>query len=187
MALAARKKELNSQARVLKAGINYKDYPPFDLECLTWRNAEGYPLLATFGLDHPVFELSIMVNSWSGYRKDWRPFPMPMPIKMQYEDVFVLLRTMAKEEHKSMRLRATFEGLIPLEVKEEIKAVKGQFKDFYIVAEVGKWELKKSAPIRQRVDPLLIGHQGDRFWLVAAFDTTPLEKYIEAYSVSQAK
>ena len=183
-AMAARKRELNARSRILRAGINLRDYPPFDPECLTWRNAKGYPRLAVFGLDHPIFELSILLSSWGSYRQGHWPWPMPRVIKMQYKDVFALLRGMAKKERKSIRLRATFDGLIPADVKQEIKVAEKQFKSLFIVGEVSKWELKKSAPIR-RVDPLLIGHQADRLWLIAAFDTTTLEKYIEAYAVSR--
>ena len=109
---------------------------------------------------------------------------LPRPVLRMYDDVFLSLRDMAKEKRKSMRLRATFQGLIPLDVKEQITETKPYFKKTYVVAEASRWDLNESAPIR-RVDPLLVGWDGYRLWLLASFDTTSVEKYIEKMALAK--
>ena len=169
-----------------ESGLKYSEFPEFPMEALTWRNSRGYPRLAVFSLRSANFEIGIIgEHGWGGssYHKTHSP-ELPRPILKAYDDVFVKLREMAKEEHKSMRLRTTFEGLIPADVKQHIVDIRPHFKQLFVVAETAKWDLKKSAPIR-RADPLLVGWDGCRLWILASFDTTSAEKYIEKMALAK--
>ena len=184
--LAQIEKDLLRQRSMAQSGLKYAEYPEFPMEALTWRDKRGYPRLAVFSLNSANFEIGIIVGrEWGrmSYRKTHVP-ELPRPVLRMYDDVFLSLRDMAKEKRKSMRLRATFQGLIPLDVKEQITETQSHFKKTYIVAEASRWDLKESAPIR-RVDPLLVGWDGYRLWLLASFDTTSVEKYIEKMALSK--
>ena len=178
--LMAIEKDLLRQQLMLESGLKYAEYPEFPMEALKWRNAKGYPRLAVFSLSSANFEIGIIAERNWGVSYSRRHTPeLPRPILKSYDDVFLKLREMARDERKSMRLRTYFEGLIPVDVRQQIVETRPHFKHLFVVAEAGKWDLQKSAPIR-RADPLLVGWDAYRLWILASFDTTPIEKYIES-------
>lgn len=183
--LDAIEKDLLRQQLMAKSGLKYAEYPEFPMEALRWRNAKGYPRLAVFSIGSANFEIGIIAErGWrTSYRRTHTP-ELPRPILKSYDDVFLKLREMAREERKSTRLRTFFEGLIPADVKQQIVETQPHFKQLYVVAEAGKWDLKQSAPIR-RADPLLVGWDTCRLWILASFDTTPIEKYIESQALQK--
>mgnify|MGYP001603316903 FL=1 len=183
--LMAIEKDLLRQQLMLESGLKYAEYPEFPMEALKWRNAKGYPRLAVFSLSSANFEIGIIAERNWGVSYSRRHTPeLPRPILKSYDDVFLKLREMARDERKSMRLRTYFEGLIPVDVRQQIVETRPHFKQLFVVAEAGKWDLQKSAPIR-RTDPLLVGWDAYRLWILATFDTTPIEKYIESQALKK--
>lgn len=183
--LMAIEKDLLRQQLMFESGLKYAEYPEFPMEALKWRNAKGYPRLAVFSLSSANFEIGIITDrNWhTSYSRTHRP-ELPRPILKSYDDVFLKLKEMARNEHKSMRLRTSFEGLISVDVRQQIVETRPHFKQLFVVAEAGKWDLQKSAPIR-RTDPLLVGWDAYRLWILASFDTTPIEKYIESQALKK--
>jgi hypothetical protein len=85
---------------------------------------------------------------------------------------------------KILAIEARFSGIIPSDVREKINQAKlsGFFQEIFLLAETPKWEVHflkrpKPTPI-PRVDPLVIGYDGKRFWLITPFDMTTLEQHI---------
>jgi hypothetical protein len=77
-------------------------------------------------------------------------------------------------------------GVIPTEVKQEIKKAMrlGYFKEIFILAEVKQW-VSKIVVTPPPDDPLVIGYDGEKFWLITVFDTTSLEQHIaDNYAVT---
>ena len=184
--ISAIKKDLLRQRVMFQSGLKYAEYPDFPMEALKWRNAKGYPRLVVFSLKSANFEIGIIADRGWGrmfYSRTHTP-ELPRLILKSYDDVFLKLREMARGERKSMRLRTSFEGLIPADVKQQIVETRPHFKQLFVVAEAGKWDLQKSAPIR-RADPLLVGWDAYRLWILASFDTTPIEKYIESQALKK--
>ena len=169
-----------------RAGLKFAQYPEFPMDAFSWRDKRGYPRLVIFSLNSANFEIGVITKQQWGRLDTHRTHTpeMPRPVLKMYDDVFKLLSGQAREERKSMRLRTTFEGLIPEEVKQQIVDTKPHFKRQFVVAEASRWDLTKSAPIR-RVDPLLVGWDGYRMWLLASFDTTSVEKYIEKMALTK--
>ncbi|MFA6429403.1 MAG: hypothetical protein WCV84_02790 [Patescibacteria group bacterium] len=186
--IEAKKVELNKLITRLGSPDRLKQYPSFSLEPLTWRDEHGYPRLAVFSLNSPDFELRVVGERHSSVnfttKLVWRPSHhkprLPKAMADCYTDVLTRLKTMAKKSEKAIRLRAEFAALIPPEVKDKIQQAKKHFRDeIFIVAEVRDWSLTKTAVPRPS-DPLVVGFDGTNCWLIAAFDTTPLEELIAA-------
>ena len=75
-----------------------------------------------------------------------------------------------------LSISSLFTGVIPEDVKEKIGAARKDFGDeIYIFGEVQEWSLKKPKRLPEGEDPLVIGRMGDCYFLIADFDTTPVE------------
>ena len=187
-----REKELVRRKLLSESNVLANDYPPFPMEALTWRNKAGFPRLAIFSLSSPTMRIGTTstFSSWS-YRRGYQMTNQPVltkDLKKLYKDVFDLTREMAKKSHKSVVLEATFTGLIPLEVKEHIEKVKSNFENIYLVADVPNWVVKKSEPtLTKSIDPLVMGFDGLEYWLIASFDPTSIEKYVESIALKNSK
>jgi hypothetical protein len=73
---------------------------------------------------------------------------------------------------------ARFDGLIPQPVKQKIKFFQSEFKEILIVAEAN-WTLsqeKQALRVPAVCDPLVVGWDGDYFWLIDRFDTSTVER-----------
>lgn len=157
--------------RLEKIGATYQR---LSLEPLTWRNAEGFPRLVVFTLASPIFRLVAMPGN------DFNIEPsLPQNIAKQYQDVLRLLAT-KREKRKGLELTCRFEGLIPREVREKIKEARGTFGDqIFIIAEPGSFTLNEITPL-PKGDPLIVGYDpnadANGLWLIADFDTTPVEE-----------
>ena len=182
--LTDRIRGLAEQHRIMRLGLG--PYPPFALEALTWRNTEGWPLLATFNIDTPTISIGTHRYNWGanrvGYWKYCRP-ALPPILKRQYLDVFARTKELAKAESKTIKLEASFQGFVPQDVKEELRVIEEKFSSMWIVAEVDEWEVKREPSLPQR-DPLVIGVKGLSVMLIASFDPTSLESLVEGLSLS---
>lgn len=152
-------------------------YPLFDLTPLTWRNEQGFPKLAIFGLDSPDFELQVGYR-WDGALPREAHPALPADILRCYEDVFKKLERHARQRQRIVKLKARFNGLIPPEAKAEIAKARGALKHLSVVAEVTNWQLEEVTPPRP-ADPLVIGFDGYNWRLITCFDLTPLEEYLK--------
>ena len=182
--IRSKRTEVAKRVRQFESLNKLSQYAVFSLESLKWRDRQGLPRLAVFSLESPDFELAVVGHrdSWSGNRR-WKQVVNPkLPEGMMacYKDVLGKLSEMAKRTKKTTRLRGQFGALIPPVIKEKIVQVRDEFKEIFIVAEAPRWDLKQTAIPRPDKDPLVIGYDGVNYWLIAAFDSTPLEEYIAA-------
>lgn len=189
--------ELREKVLQAKSLDKLEKYPLFQLDCLKWRNKSGAPLLAVFNLESPVFKISVVGKR----RRAWRPIKwqkkispsLPAVLQACYADVITRLGGVARTAPKARRvvqanvsIETKFNGLIPDDVRQKIVECKKEFKQIFIVAEAAKYKLTEkvvTAPKpRPNLDPLVVGYDGTNFWLIAAFDMTPLEEYISVTS-----
>lgn len=179
-AFKAQEDKLSREILMVETGLRYKDFPEFPMKAFSWRDKDGYPRVVPFSLTSPRFTIGYVCERfWSGSSYRMNNFPeLPREVRKMYKDVSILMKEKAKERKKSVKIEALFTGVIPEDVRTQIHETKPLFKNVYVVAEVQKWKLAESAPIR-RVDPLLVGWDGYRMWLLASFDTTSTEKYLE--------
>lgn len=73
---------------------------------------------------------------------------------------------------------AKLTGVIPYRVKQRLKQFETEFKEIIIVAE-GAWNLvetRKAVQMPSSCDPLMVGWDGDFFWIIDAFDTSSIEQ-----------
>jgi hypothetical protein len=186
--------ELKEKVQQAKSLDKLGKYPLFKLDCLKWRNKSGAPLLAIFNLESPVFKISVVGRRnrrWGAIRWHKNISPsLPTALQECYSDVLDRLSLLARKAPKARRvvqanvsLETKFNGLIPDDVRQKIVECKKEFKQIFIVAEATKYDLKEkvvTAPKQKfNPDPLVIGHDGTNFWLIAAFDMTPLEEYLK--------
>jgi len=80
---------------------------------------------------------------------------------------------------EAYQVRAAFDGLIPEAIRQKIRRALslGIFKEIFILAEVPGLEIEigQKPRLAQVGDPLVIGYDGSGLWLIAAFDTSPVE------------
>lgn len=81
---------------------------------------------------------------------------------------------------------ARFSGVIPDSVRARIKQCEGEFSQMIIVAEAN-WDLgvrRKGMKLPSSCDPLVVGWDGDYFWVVTCFNTSALEQLVaDEYAV----
>lgn len=162
-----------------------KQYPLLSLEPLTWRDKSGLPLLVVFGLDSPSFQLVAYRPSDTddkfGLEKESIPKLPPILLSL-YDDVCKrILRSgelciYSPDSAPNCTIRGrvaeigcTFEGVIPSGIKQKITESKDKFQNIFIVAEQRGMKIPPG-------DPLIVGWDGQNLWLIADFDTTPVEE-----------
>lgn len=181
---------LSAEARAFEALEKGSKYSVFSLEPLTWRDKRGYPRLAVFSLNSPKFSIaSKHEERFDGERVRHRSkatFSPALPPAMHrcYDDVVQTLKGMkdTRGRIQNVVLSTAFRGLIPAEARQAIRQAQGEFKEVFLIAEAMQWELRKKPvpqPRRANPDPLVVGYDGENFWLVTSFDLTPLEKFVE--------
>lgn len=188
---------LKERMREARSMEKISRYPLFKLQCLKWRDKQGLPLLVVYDINSPNFKLSTRASrQWSGSRISWSKGLLPnLPTEMIkcYADVHNMLIERGMKKRRKLTngrlgmptnyaITATFEGLIPTEVREQIIKAKKEFAKIFIVAQAPKYQIKESiSPVPRRSlnrDPLVIGYDGANYWLIAAFDMTTLEEYV---------
>ena len=121
---------------------------------------------------------------------------MPQEMSTCYNDIVGKVKLYGKMQMEKLgrgriidsfniQLKARFSGLIPDDVKLELHRayLSGLFINFFIIAEVEKWEWNVRV-VSRRGDSLLIGYDGYHYWLIKAFDTTTVERAMaEEFSV----
>ena len=109
---------------------------------------------------------------------------LPDVIQSCYGDVLLKLEQMSiwdsrKRTSTAFSLSCRFEGLIPQDIRQKIVEAQRSFKEVFVIAEVGEikiTERKIALPIPAGRDPLAVGFDGSQLWLIADFETTPVEE-----------
>lgn len=163
-------------------------FPIFDLAPLSWRDAKGLPRLVPFHFTNSVFTYERELYDDGTIKEDYVPGGLHEDLLKCYTDVEKAVHKHALKERKTVTLEIHFTGVIPDDVREKITLLRAQFSDkIYIVAEPAAVTLrvrepsKKPAPppVIRGGDPLVIGFDGAHFRLIAAFDLTPVEQYVQ--------
>lgn len=175
---------LNLQIAALEGeSLGFQRVPVDKLrEVLAWRNADGFPTIAPFSVNHEQFAFAI--HPW-GRRPSMKP-QLPVPLRSCYSDVFALLLKRQGQRNVIVRASVTFSGVIPDDVRRVLVAAKPRFKDIRVLAEVDRWKVKETEVPALNTDPLVIGYDGEEFWLLAAFDITPLEEAVRQICLGKA-
>lgn len=163
-----------------RASEGYRPFPLDRLqEVLRWRNPDGWPTIAPFSIESPRLEFA--VHPSGGWNRDEvrRIIAPALPplLRECYEDVFEKLGR-RESAWKSIHLAVTFTGVLPPEIRATVVAAKRHFKQVLILAEVDHWQIEEREVPAIRTDPLVVGFDGQDFWLIAAFDLTPIEEAI---------
>jgi hypothetical protein len=166
---------LDRQIAALEGGsLGFQRIPLTKLrEVLGWRNTDGMPTLAPFSVEHDTFEF--VVSNWYNHRITPA---LPVPLRDCYDDVMTRLRNRSQARNVAVHATARFDGAIPDDVRRVIIASRSQFQDIRVLAEVEAWKIEETELPALRTDPLVIGYDGEEFWLLAAFDLTPLEEAV---------
>lgn len=172
---------IDAHLKVLeRASEGYRPFPLDRLqEVLAWRNTDGWPTIAPFSIESPRLELAIHPSgNWDRgeVRRVIHP-ALPPPLRECYEDVFEKLRRRA-DNWKSIHLAVAFTGVLPPDVRATVIAAQRHFKQILMLAEVDHWQIEEREVPAIRTDPLVVGFDGQDFWLIAAFDLTPIEEAI---------
>lgn len=158
-----------------RTSILVRGFPTMSFEPLQWRDQQGFPQLALFSVDDPVFA----INS-----EGWIHPKLPRKIQRLYADVVIKLQSMEREQMSARTRRShddyeyeievRFAGVLPSETRERIQSHRCLFEETYLLAEVARWN------VSIKRDPLVLGYRRGKFSLFDSFDVTPLEDYIKA-------
>lgn len=92
--------------------------------------------------------------------------------------VYITFEYLNNKISVSANCTASFRGVIPEKVRENIRVATGTFgNDIFILTAAPQWQLNTDVEIKPR-DPLVIGIKGSKAYLVDVFDLTPLEEYL---------
>ena len=153
-------------------------YLQLSLDPLGWRNKRGWPRLVVFALDSSDFS----ITSDGNISPD-----LPEPIQNKYSDVIRKLEAHERRSHSedTVELTCTFKGLIPEGVKDKITAAQKDFDDdIYVIAEPTNFSVRRIARVSQ--DPLVVGFKHGALWLIADFETTPVEEAMKFSLIGKA-
>lgn len=190
---------LRDRGAELLGTINRPDYQRMPTNALRaaleLRTAKGLPRLALFSVRHGDLVLSSERKQQFAGGPDWvsRVEPsLPKPLEACYADVteHLVEQSLASNteanKRKQYRLIATFTGIVPADVRRRIAVAKRVFTSVHILAEVAAWKCEEREVPELKPDPLVVGFDGEHFWLVASFDLTPLERAIEQICAGSA-
>lgn len=166
---------LDRQISALEGGsLGFQRIPLDKLRLvLGWRNDDGLPTLAPFSVERDTFEFALDRWGYMGVHP-----VLPTPLRGCYDDVHRKLRLRQNGRNVELRATARFDGVIPDDVRRVITTAQAQFKDIRVLAEVEAWKIEETELPSLRADPLVIGYDGEEFWLLATFDITPLEEAV---------
>ncbi|MBI4449868.1 hypothetical protein HY634_02310 [Candidatus Uhrbacteria bacterium] len=173
-------KALRSRRSDRLAKVQRPDYRLMPTEALigalSMRTEEGWPRLALFS----IASSTVAIKPKDQFRGSPVEPSLPDPVKQCYDDVVAKVEALPPAQAGSRNvLIATFPTLIPTEVRRKVAAAKRVFKSVHILAEVERWQHREEEIPQLAQDPLVIGFDGQSFWLIASFDLTPLEDAIQ--------
>lgn len=160
------------------------DMPIVDPSFLAWKNTSGLPAFAVFPLGSPRVSIHYSFNT---RRLESRP-KYPAIIGNHYLDD-VLLRNVhdlcSRRRFSDVTLSAKYEGVMPNEVREKIRFWSRprmgclHFEEIFIVSEAPDNDWKIEGIAMKKLDPLVIGIHRGLLWLIAAYDLTPVEEFVQ--------
>lgn len=186
--------ELEKEEKALNAQMRFNRwYPRISLEPLKWRDEKGFPKLGLFSLLYKSFKISVVKKDGRLYLDQVGPtrssLDLPIDIQACYEDMKDALgEHMSTEEHANVSIVATFKGVIPYNVRQQIEKARSDFlryydsrpqeADIFVLAET-KFKINKE--VFTPSDPLVVGFKEGALFLIADFETTSLEEAVVFY------
>jgi hypothetical protein len=176
---------LRTEQRRLEAVLQHPHYRPIEhavlCEVLGWRNADGWPSLAPFSISSGLVQFQVRPpNTWNGENGMSRQVhpSLPHDIRSCYDDVFAALEKRRNLAQREITLSVRFTGAIPAEARDAIRKAQKHFSSIFVLAEVDRWAIEEREIPALGVDPLVLGWNGACWFLIAAFDCTPLEEAV---------
>ncbi len=156
----------------------------------------SYPQIIPICENGPSFTMHIVAQGDGGLSESKSGVSFDSPInrglKGALKRVFIpYLKKLAREDafhrenYREKMITYTFTGSIPKETKAAMEKARPDFKEGCLLMLADANTLHVSQKITKRVplnrDPLIVGYHKDTpdlFWLIAAFDMTPVEALI---------
>lgn len=174
--LASEIARLEAEQRAAKLQLDAK-FARIDMGFMKKKGWNLYPAFALFDVTLPPICLVRLRHHWilatDHTREAQVVYCNPMPNLMwEYADL-ESFKARVLSTRDSIELWTELQGVVPADVRHLIKQNMGSFDQIAIAAEVAKWN-ERIGP----GDPLVLGRLGPLWWLIAKFDTTPLEEYV---------
>jgi hypothetical protein len=141
---------------------------------LTWRNKEGWPLLAIFDLSSPRFAITV-TRRWDAYssygtsssKTTFAP-KLAAALTSCYDDVAARLKKKAGRSIRgSAKVGCTFAGLLPDGIRGKLAELKSTFKNIYVIAEPdGLMIPGKTVTCSSERGLIAAGFDGENLWLI---------------------
>jgi hypothetical protein len=86
------------------------------------------------------------------------------------------------QKRTEVEIKHTFNGLLPHEVRTQIRKHKDRFDHMLLIEEAHGWIYQHKVETRRRprpvIDPLIVGLKKGQGYLITAFDLQPIEEAV---------
>lgn len=170
------------------------DLPIVDPRFLSWKTHRGFPAFSIFRPQDATGRIQINLSPRRSFRRaedgarTWVHVAPQLPeiLAQPYldEGLHRNLGLICRERNfEKLSIVAEYGGVMPAEVREKIhfwqnrSLLEPHFDEIFIIAEApdDAWEMT-GVP---RKDPLVVGIAHDLVWLIAAYDLTPVERFVK--------
>ncbi len=163
--------------------------PYIDPSFLAWKNTEGFPLFAVYGINSPMATITVSRNVSRFAVSQIRDHILLVPELPQFmADYYIdplMKRTLTAQlqgrwNASRVILSSKYEGSMPSSVRDKIRAYLSaecevQFDYFFIIAEAPRWEVEKVILLPVG-DPLVVGVKFNMMWVIDFYDLTSSEQ-----------
>lgn len=180
------KRRLDTMERRINALEMATAWPPLRQHCarldstpLTWRNSEGYPLLAAFPTEDSKSQFWISSKGAFSFRHfvPWLcQFYADVPATLE-----AAIRKGGRDPEQFLRtIETRFGAVIPCECVQRLETLRGVFaaapgfQGFVLIAAVQEWTVTTI----QKGDPILAAVAADQLWHIADFDLVGVEEAV---------
>lgn len=158
-------------------------YRLLSLEPLKWMTDDGLPRLVVFNIKSPSFTITYYSDAhkdrrWSSEKEEIIPRTIQSCYAGTGKAFHQMIENNLDKYRNGLNFTVRFNAAIPSHIRQEISVAQTVFQQIFIICELGKFEISAAPKPRIETDPIVAGWDGKNLWLIAKFDTTPVEEAI---------
>jgi hypothetical protein len=171
------------------------------LQLCGWSSHYGcaLPLFAMIDVRSDLFWLQSRAASGRGQIENSSSLPEKLWEQFDFEPLEVVSRKLCEKRlgpksGSTVSLIARFAGALPRHIRELLSEQVAQFHALYLVVKAPDWNiLPHQASLREDADAvtgismLVVGRNGDNYWLLTTFDPIGADEYVKSALISSEK
>ncbi len=155
-------------------------YPRLDAKFLSMKRRDkqydcDVPRFAMFDLSQPKFVVTAHANYY-GEQEYITSTPNCYKDFFDGASMLAATRKHMRNYNHQLAVTATFNGVLPVAVRDMIRDIREKFDHIYLIGEAD-FALGKEVGVTSA--PLVVGEKDGAFWVITVFDATPSTDYVE--------